>query len=703
MRQNSTPIYQNESFQRNSQNSPVLSSKQIPIRRISASDYYSFSQEANSDDSSYPSFDTEWSTIANTINAILNEQQNANFSVAASKIESLCHNIQFIQQIHDNLIELFTPYCIEIVRKLENCSTINEIVTIINSHKKISYVLASVLQSWEKRQNQTIVSILRSIIKENIIDNEVFFKKMNEIIGNAFSESRQNNLLYKTQFELIFNCFKNLGIKKQLIEILNNEETNYYKRNPIDTSSGALLFVTNANKAVKDEIAHLSVFPSSLTKTVEKTVRKIIYVDYLFFSMQSIIETIIIEKPVFIGDLRHLCEDSGDEKLVQTFQQFAKNSVKDRVSTLIKLNQSSAITQIIELFETVKMIRDEAGSTLFQLFLKQFGDVLNESSLQTSFIIAKYVHNNIMNTPNEFMISKSRVMNLLSLLESADIYLEYHKRFLAQRLLTYTIVPEIENAVLRDLKQFSKYNDLGHLYNMINDIALSQEYNSKFITNFPFHYQVSVLGAYYWPQYPMIDCVLPTEIIEARSQFESFYNSTNRKKIRWIDALETCSFTYRKVAFKSATLQFIVLSAVIKDEGKNISDATGLPQRYLTDILIQLTKAGLIAKKNGKYVASQFKTSKSIVKLPQLTMLTSKQKKENAIGDIFEGRKESTRSAIVCALKKWNELSFDALFEESQQLTRFILNKHDFINTLDDLIATDLVVKGRNGKYRYCT
>ena len=138
-------------------------------------------------------------------------------------------------------------------------------------------------------------------------------------------------------------------------------------------------------------------------------------------------------------------------------------------------------------------------------------------------------------------------------------------------------------------------------------------------------------------------------------------------------------------------------------KSEDLKDSTGLPQRYLTDILNQLLKIGLITKKNGKFIPSQFKTSKSMIKLPQLTVLVAKQKKEAIIEDVFQGRKENTRTAIVCVLKKWNELTYESLYDETKQMTRFLLSEHDFINSLDELIATDLVVKGKNGKYRYLT
>ena len=703
MRRSSTPTYRAGSFSYSSQGNSS-SPWDVPVKRISAFDYSSYSQRTDEVEASY---NVEWPSILKTLESVINEKTTGGFSLATTKIDELCSNEENVPLITEGLEAFFQSYSALLVDKLKNCEKLEEIIDISNKHKKKVFIIKSIFQSWEKSENQenSIQKILSFSLKNFIKDDAELHEKASTLISHAFTESRANIESFREEFQIIFTFAQSTDTIDRLTETLLNEETSYLSSNPIDTGSGPLLFVMNAKKALKDELNHISVFPQVVRKPLESVVRKKIYIDYLMFSMQRVIETIIIEKPPFIGFLRELCEESEDEKLISLFQNYLQGAIRDRASTLLKQNQSSSIAQLSELLQMLKLNREEFGS-VYQLSIKQFRDVVNESAFQTAFMIAKFVHTKIIENTTDFMATKSRIIELLQMLESTDIFLDYHRRFLGQRLIASSTLPDAETSILKDLSQFAKFGELDPLYSMINDIALSQKYNEEFDAKKSFPFSVFVIGAYSWPQYPFVDLVLPAEVQEARQSFEDYFHSSfsSKRNLRWMNSLESCTFTYRKVTFKAASLQFVVFSAVLTNTGSNndLKEITGIPSRYLVDILNQLVKFGLVAKKNGKYVAAPFKATKSSVKLPQLSMIAAKQKKERPVEDIFQGRKESIRTSITCSLKKWGELPFDALYEETKQSFRFLLSENDFRNFLDELIATDIIVKGTNGKYRFC-
>lgn len=696
-RQDSSPISSDSSTQWSFQQNLPQNRHANPIRHIDGALFSCFPQRSSE---TKLDFDKEWPKILKIVEDIANDRNSSGYAFAKSVIDALLEDNENMEKITEYLKTILKKTAETRISRILKAHDLTEFTSIVNSGVKKNVLIISIFQQWEKKNNIKIKDMLYSCLRSEIETHSGFLDHVIHIICQAFTKSRQDPTLFKTELEKSVKFVAKIDKTPVLVEAITNEVKEYFQCHPLDTNLGPLLFLSNAGRLIANEEQHLSVFPEYIAEQALNAARKYIYVDYFKFSMQTIVEALIIEKPAYISDVRTLCEQSGDPTLLKSLYEHLHSAFKDRVTAFIKQNQSSAVAQIIDLLAMVKKNREDAGAEIHNLTMKTIRDTLNKSSSQVSYMIAKYSHTRITDSPNEFMANKNKIIDLLSLLESTDVFLDYYKRFLGQRLLTNSEILEIETELLKDLGQFSKHNDIFPFYTMMSDVKQSIQLNEEFNHHNSIGFSVSFISAYSWPHYPFVSVNIPEEVVDSRNKFIEFMKSRKKCTIRWLDALESVTFQYRKVTFKSATLQFLVLRSIVECGDPKV---TGIQSNYLQEIVGQLAKSGLIAKKNGKFVANPFKVTKSSVKFPPLGMVITGQKKERNEEDVFKGRKESIRMSIVCTLKKWNELPFDVLFDEAKRIFKFPINESDFKIFIDDLIATDVIVKGTNGNYRYCS
>jgi len=319
------------------------------------------------------------------------------------------------------------------------------------------------------------------------------------------------------------------------------------------------------------------------------------------------------------------------------------------------------------------------------------------------------------------------VISIFRYLEDKDVFEDFYKKHLAQRLLNDTSVDrDHEKMMISKLKAECGHQFTSRLEGMFNDIKISMdmmnEYRSQNRTKSGPEINVTVLTTGFWPVKGSETCTIPPEAKVLTDSFRTFYSNRNSgRRLTFHTQKGTaevlCSFKSGKKLLVVQTYQMCIL--MLFNEGNTysyaqISQLTKIPDKDLRRNLLSLAhpKVRILRKKpntkslkpNHTFTFNNGYTSKLYrIKIP--LMQIKNESKENKIPPTVEQeRVNRVEVVIVRVMKTRKTLDHNSLMSEvMKQSLRFTVKPVFIKKRIESLIEREYIERDKNnrGVYHY--
>lgn len=373
--------------------------------------------------------------------------------------------------------------------------------------------------------------------------------------------------------------------------------------------------------------------------------------------------------------------------------------------------EQSFVRQVVELHDKYRKYVDECfkGASLFHKALKEaFETFCNKKIAGATMaqLMANYC-NTLLKKGGEKLSDEAtgvmleKVVRLLSYLSDKDLFAEFYRKRLSARLLgDKSSVEHHERAVLAQLKQQCGAQFTSKMEGMVNDLQLARDGQQAFeewrarqgrvgiTTAGGVDMTVSVLTTGYWPAYKSPDLTLPKEMIDALSQYKTYYDDKfQNRKLSWIYMLgqvtvKFCpdSGTYDLLC--ASTFHAAVLLQFNEQEQlsfQEIQERLRLPKDDVARVLHSLvgTKHRILLKVgDGKTITPDdvyrintgFKAPARRIKIALAAVVEDRKK---VIEDVGKERAHAVDAAIVRTMKSRKKLGLSQIVAEVvQQLSK---------------------------------
>jgi cullin-4 len=259
------------------------------------------------------------------------------------------------------------------------------------------------------------------------------------------------------------------------------------------------------------------------------------------------------------------------------------------------------VQDLLELKDKVEKIISESfknESKFHDIVRESFENVINRRQNKPAELVAKYVDVQLRSGNKEWSDEElerllDRVLVLFRYIHGKDVFEAFYKKDLAKRLLLAKSASfDAEKTMLLKLKQECGPSFTSKLEGMFKDIELSKE----MFVNFKQHIQsssrvagsidlsVNVLTMGYWPTYPPMEILLPSEMSCHLDVFKDFYiKKHSGRKLQWQHSLGSCvlrtSFTQVEKELQVSLFQSLVLLLFNQADSltyTDISQSTGI-------------------------------------------------------------------------------------------------------------------------------
>lgn len=291
------------------------------------------------------------------------------------------------------------------------------------------------------------------------------------------------------------------------------------------------------------------------------------------------------------------------------------------------------------------------------------------------------------------------IVRLFSYLIDKDLFAEFYRKQLATRLLTQrSSSNDAEKSMIGKLKLLMGAQFTSKLEGMFNDMRNAVEHLSEFqsfvqqrqmnLHGIDFTVQTLTMG--FWPNYPMDELKLPSELQSCLDAFRVYYDTrTNNRKLRWIHDLGVVTlgsnFAKRRLDLVVSTVQATVLLQFNSADEIAIDQLiqyTGLAPDVMKQTLKSLVSGKfkiLIKTPTEGYSTSHkmrvnhaFHSPQLRVRIPNAIRKTTTKDRENASSAVHEDRKHAMEANIVRIMKARKVMNHVQLMTEvSQQLMAF--------------------------------
>ncbi|CAA3007307.1 cullin-1-like [Olea europaea subsp. europaea] len=322
-----------------------------------------------------------------------------------------------------------------------------------------------------------------------------------------------------------------------------------------------------------------------------------------------------------------------------------------------------------------------------------------------------------------------KVVMLLAYINNKDLFAEFYRKKLAQRLLFDKIAnEEHEISMLKRLQQ--RYGGLFTLKmeRMVSDLTLKRENQTSFeeyLSNNPnaspgIDLNVTVLTAGFWPSYSSFDLNLPAEMVKCVEVFRDFYQTkTKHRKLTWIYSLGTCdvngNFEQKTIELMVTTHQAAAL--LLFNSADRLSYEEIITQLNLLDYdvvrllhSLSCAKYNILNKEpNTKTVSStdvfefnsKFTNKMRRIKIP----LPPVDEKKKVIESVDKERGYAIQASIVRIMKYRKFLDYQQLMKECIEQSGHVF-KPDvkaIKKGIEELISRDYLERDKNNPnlFRY--
>ena len=241
--------------------------------------------------------------------------------------------------------------------------------------------------------------------------------------------------------------------------------------------------------------------------------------------------------------------------------------------------------KIIELHDKcMNYVVDEfQGSSTFSKVLQEAFEVICDQRIEESttaellatFLDSVLKKSGIVKTSGHDIESVlGKAVNLLRYVSDRDLFVEFHSKKLARRLLFDESANDTahERTILSKLKHQFGFQITSKMERMVNDVTVSIETQADFkayIDNYSnmhpgIELAVTVLSTGFWPTYKSSEINLPSEMLKCIDLYKGFYSTKyQHRKLSWIDSLGICKiigkFDSKPIEITVSTNQAVLL------------------------------------------------------------------------------------------------------------------------------------------------
>jgi hypothetical protein len=356
----------------------------------------------------------------------------------------------------------------------------------------------------------------------------------------------------------------------------------------------------------------------------------------------------------------------------------------------------SILLQLLRIFQDLVNISHVSEA---EFALKYFRELVNLSGRRVSHVTARYIYQQMMGHDDRFLSTVFELIPLIRELEDDAYFFHCFRQFLGIRLVRMAQISLREEAqLLGEVQSLFSVPQNEMLNAMLIDVGASAESLADFDPGQPFFCRFLVLSVTVWPSYPTYRLPVPLTLQGIRASFEGFYRRSGpRRRLTWIESLETCTFTYQNVSIVASTLQLAVFECILRGGDP---DDLGIPEDGLGKTIQSLIRAGLLEKNDERFVAPELRLKQRLLDITSSSVGHPNLQEEASKLEVFRRRIPQIETAITRALKSRGALTTAALFQETQIYYRFPLKKQEFKECVGILIAECIIIRGMDSLYR---
>jgi cullin 3 len=236
-----------------------------------------------------------------------------------------------------------------------------------------------------------------------------------------------------------------------------------------------------------------------------------------------------------------------------------------------------------------------------------FDEFLNKDN-KSALYLANYVDDLFKNglrgkSQLESEIQTDQVILVFQHLRDKDLFENYYRQHFAKRLLGgLSVSDEIEESMIKKMKNECGYQFVSKLYGMIHDInnskgTLEEFKASSSYSQLSLELKVDVLTIGYWQTNQLPDCSLPAEINKCCELFTNFFlNRHQGQKLLWQSYLGNADikaqFPSGRKDLNVSTYQMCILMLFNNADQltiNQIQDATNIPEHELKRHILSLS------------------------------------------------------------------------------------------------------------------
>lgn len=373
-----------------------------------------------------------------------------------------------------------------------------------------------------------------------------------------------------------------------------------------------------------------------------------------------------------------------------------------------------------------------SSSDKFVLALKEaFEHFINQRLNKPAELIAKFVDGKLRAgnkeaTEDELERLLDKIMVLFRFIHGKDVFEAFYKKDLAKRLLVgKSASVDAEKSMLSKLKQECGPGFTSKLEGMFKDMELSKDIMLAFKQNShlggtSMELNVNILTMGYWPNYPVMEVNLPSEMVKYQQIFTKFYLAKHsNRKLQWQPTLGHCVL---KAAFPlgSKELQVSLFQALVLllfndadslsladiSSGTNIED--GELRRTLQSlacgkarVLQKMPRSKDVNDDDKFFYNKDFTNQLFRIRINQIQMKETSEEQQQTEERVFQDRQYQIDAAIVRIMKMRKVLPHNLLITELYNQLKFPVKPADLKKRIESLIDRDYMERDKDNPNTY--
>lgn len=653
-----------------------------------------------------PTFEKQWEIVDSCLNSVFTSSGAGQFEPAFHAIEKMCKQPENIEPIHKNLQSRLSSFATEILSRMLPPVNLESIAITAKHCERAGILLSSLFADFERVHPPSVDKMLISIIKDSITQNPNAISGICMAVNISLNEQR--SFLMSREKELatvspplvqVSEFIEKVGIGEHVLTSCAKESAEFYRNLTVDAESPER-FLLNVKAVLEKEQTIISPLNSSIQAAMMRETRTHSYVRKLRSDIDEYVTTLVDNRNLTCLKLMATLVFTAKEKELE--DGMTKAWIKDtdtRVNAALELKSLKMIDRLFELHASMLECKSFFDLEHQKQILRGFRTSVNTKANRVAFMLARFVHQKIMASSNDFTRFIDTVTLLFRELESMDLFLEHHRQFLALRLLGYVKdPPKVETVFIRKLALICGDEGVKNMKGMMSDILTSFQITREFDAQSKMPMRFTVIESQVWPNYPNVNLVIPSEVLDAAARFTAFYKTRNpSRKLTWNHALDEVSFRLNGCLFTGSVMYYLLMDSIV--EGKEF-EQSGLSEKEVDALVSVLVKSGVVVIEDGQKKIREGKWP-SRIKLPVPLAISPRQMTDQTIEEVEWSRKIKIEAAIVLVMKRLKVAAEDKIHSECLRIINFNMNRRDFDGALASCLEKAYLVKNDEGDFLF--